>query len=256
MAHAVLAAVSEGPYAGTGRGTPFRWFVFCLGARYSPASSARASQRTGHPIRFRRCHRLVSPGGRAAGCHHGSAHFRAGRSQPLDAAAWSGPRPSDPGQRPPRAGAVHLSDRPGANEDRDASPQVVMATNRNCSTTQSVCGVPARRTRRGGSSCLLDVLVSNDPDELPLPKRRHMLRVRCADLDPGAGGPAWCSTPGAARSDQRAFRGCGIDPSRVHPGFPAATRTVSLGQRRGSVFRTGRQPLLLGMRIRCWARMH
>ncbi len=93
--------------------------------------------------------------------------------------------------------------------------------------------------------------LSNDPDELPLPKRRHMLRLPLRELD-----PAWVAHPvvisaGRVRNliNER-FEAVGIEPYRTfNADFSGADKnTYRWGNVEGMCFTPDGRRLLLGMR--------
>lgn len=136
---------------------------------------------------------------------------------------------------------------------------------------QMIIGTPTPRTVIGNEQDLLDdaeclavrrdrnrelvvyvmCSLSNDPDELPLPKRRHMLRLPLRELD-----PAWIARPvvlsaGRVRTliNER-FEAVGIEPYRTfNADFSGADKnTYRWGNVEGMCFTPDGRRLLLGMR--------
>ncbi|HRS10955.1 MAG TPA: hypothetical protein P5068_12855 [Sedimentisphaerales bacterium] len=93
--------------------------------------------------------------------------------------------------------------------------------------------------------------LSNDPDELPLPKRRHMLRVALRDLDPARVARPVVLSAGRLRDliNDR-FEAVGIEPYRTfHPDFSGSDKnTYRWGNIEGMCFTPDGKRLLLGMR--------
>jgi len=93
--------------------------------------------------------------------------------------------------------------------------------------------------------------LSNDPDELPLPKRRHMLRVALRDLDPARVARPVVLSAGRVRDliNDR-FEAVGIEPYRTfNPDFSGSDKnTYRWGNVEGMCFTPEGSRLLLGMR--------
>ncbi len=93
--------------------------------------------------------------------------------------------------------------------------------------------------------------LSNDPDELPLPKRRHMLRVPLRDLDPARVARPVVISAGAMREAiNERFEAAGVEPYRTfHADFSGRDKnTYRWGNVEGVSFTPDGRRLLLGMR--------
>ena len=105
----------------------------------------------------------------------------------------------------------------------------------------------------GGGESIVYVLcsLSNDPDELPLPKRRHMLRLVLRDPGPFATAPPHVLNVGALRDLINGyFERAGITPYRTfNAGFVGADKnTYRWGNVEGLCFTPDERRLLLGLR--------
>lgn len=93
--------------------------------------------------------------------------------------------------------------------------------------------------------------LSNDADELPLPKRRHMLRLALRDLDPArVARPVVLSADRVRNLINDHFETVGIEPYRTfHPNFAGSDKnTYRWGNVEGMCFTPDGSRLLLGMR--------
>lgn len=132
-------------------------------------------------------------------------------------------------------------------------------------------GVPVPRTVIGNEQELLDdaeclairrdarrelvvyvmCSLSNDPDELPLPKRRHMLRLGLRDLDPARVARPVVISAGVLRDEiHKRFEALGVEPYRTfHADFSGSDKnTYRWGNVEGMCFTPDGRRLLLGMR--------
>lgn len=133
------------------------------------------------------------------------------------------------------------------------SPQVVIGNEQEL-LDDAECLVVSRLagTRRGREQVVYVMCsLSNDPDELPLPKRRHMLRVALRDLDPARVVRPVVLNAGRLRDliNER-FEAVGIEPYRTfHPDFAGSDKnTYRWGNVEGMCFAPDGSRLLLGMR--------
>ncbi len=111
------------------------------------------------------------------------------------------------------------------------------------------CLVVSRRDREQVVYVMCSL--SNDPDELPLPKRRHMLRVALRDLDSARVARPVVLSAGRVRDliNDR-FEAVGVEPYRTfHPDFSGSDKnTYRWGNVEGMCFTPDGGRLLLGMR--------
>jgi hypothetical protein len=93
--------------------------------------------------------------------------------------------------------------------------------------------------------------LSNDADELPLPKRRHMLRLALRDLDPARVARPVVLSAGRVRNlINDYFEAAGVEPYRTfNPDFSGSDKnTYRWGNVEGMCFTPDGRRLLLGMR--------
>lgn len=108
-----------------------------------------------------------------------------------------------------------------------------------------------RTDRRGEPTVYVLCSLSNDPDELPLPKRRHMLRMALGDLDPARIPRPIVLSVGRIRDlIHDYFEVVGIEPYRTfHAEFSGSEKnTYRWGNVEGMCFTPDGRGLLLGMR--------
>lgn len=108
-----------------------------------------------------------------------------------------------------------------------------------------------RTGRRGEPIVYVLCSLSNDPDELPLPKRRHMLRMAVRDLDPARVARPVVLNAGKIRDlINEYFESVGIEPYRTfHADFSGSEKnTYRWGNVEGMCFLPDGRGLLLGMR--------
>ena len=108
-----------------------------------------------------------------------------------------------------------------------------------------------RTGRRGEPIVYVLCSLSNDPDELPLPKRRHMLRMALRDLDAdGVARPAVLNAGKIRDLINECFESVGIEPYRTfHADFSGSQKnTYRWGNVEGMCFLPDGRGLLLGMR--------
>ncbi len=108
-----------------------------------------------------------------------------------------------------------------------------------------------RTGRRGEPIVYVLCSLSNDPDELPLPKRRHMLRMAVRDLDPARVARPVVLNAGKIRDlINDCFESVGIEPYRTfHADFSGSEKnTYRWGNVEGMCFAPDGRRLLLGMR--------
>ncbi len=108
-----------------------------------------------------------------------------------------------------------------------------------------------RMGRRGEPIVYVLCSLSNDPDELPLPKRRHMLRMALRDLDAdGVARPVVLNAGKIRDLINGCFESIGIEPYRTfHADFSGSQKnTYRWGNIEGMCFAPDGRRLLLGMR--------
>ncbi len=105
--------------------------------------------------------------------------------------------------------------------------------------------------RRGEPIVYVLCSLSNDPDELPLPKRRHMLRMALRDLDPARVARPVVLSAGKVRDlINEHFEAVGIEAYRTfHAEFSGGDKnTYRWGNVEGMCFMPDGRRVLLGMR--------
>lgn len=108
-----------------------------------------------------------------------------------------------------------------------------------------------QRTTGGEVAVFVLCSLSNDPDELPLPKRRHLLRLVVRDPEHFAGAQQSVVNVGGLRDQiNRCFEAAGITPYRTfNAGFVGADKnTYRWGNVEGMCFTPDGRRLLLGLR--------